>query len=401
MIPLKVLISGSGIGGPVCAYWLNRLSNRLIKTTIIERHAGLRKGGQQIDIRGAGIEVIRRMGCEEEIRSKTTQEKGIMFIDDDGKPVAEFPMRKGEKTFTSEFEILRESLVQTFYDASKDGTEYIFGNHIIDMEQDEDKVIVKLANGESRDFDYVIGADGMWSKTRRLAFADVKDPMKSLGLHIAFFSIPYEKRDGESAQWYNIEGGRSILIRPDNGRYTRAYMSTTSPKVRDYHQYPIAGQKALMREHFLDAGWDAPRIIKGMEEADDFYMQEVAQIKLPYFSRGRVALLGDAGYCPSLLSGMGTTLAIVGAYILAGEIVRAGPNYKEALQNYEEKMRPYVKTAQDLPPGVPAINNPQSKWGIKLFHKFLSFVSWSHILPLLSKLSSPPSLEKHFPIYEA
>lgn len=200
MSKLNVLVSGAGIAGPVCAYWLHRLSSGLIKTTIIERHNELRKAGQQIDIRGAGIQVIRRMGVEEDIRSKTTREEGLAFVDSDGRRMAEFPVRTGEMSFTSEFEILRENLVKTFYNVTKDNTQYIFGNQIDDIKQDEEKATVTLANGEKKDYDMIIGADGMWSRTRRLAFPHVKNPLKSLGLYTSYFTIPYERYALKSSQ---------------------------------------------------------------------------------------------------------------------------------------------------------------------------------------------------------
>ncbi|POS83277.1 hypothetical protein EPUL_005779 [Erysiphe pulchra] len=377
MVPLSVLISGSGIAGPVCAYWLHRLSSGLIRTTILERHGELRKAGQQIDIRGAGVDVIRRMGVEKEIRSKTTQEEGLRFVDANGNVVAEFPAQTGEFSFVSDIEILRENLVKIFYNMTKDNTEYIFGNHITDLKQNDEKATVTLANGETKSYDLVLGADGMWSKTRKLAFPEIQNPLRH--------------GDGNHSQWYNAEGGRNLFIRPDNNGCTRAYMGIISPKLEAI---------ASIRSKFLDAGWQAERIINGMEKSDDFYMQEIAQVKLPNYTRGRVALLGDAGYCPSPISGMGTTAAIVGAYILAGEIVRAGPDYKRAFQSYEEKMRPYVAKAQELIPGAPAITCPQTKLGISLLHKFVSFLAWSNLIPLISKFSSSPREVKQFPVYE-
>ncbi|RKF55161.1 Uncharacterized protein OnM2_092039 [Erysiphe neolycopersici] len=400
MAPLSVLISGSGTAGPVCAYWLHRLSSGLIRTTILERHGELRKAGQQIDIRGAGVDVIRRMGVENEIRSKTTQEEGLRFVDANGSVVAEFPAQTGEFSFVSDIEILRENLVKIFYNATKDNTEYIFGNHITDLKQDDEKATVTLANGETKSYDLVLGADGMWSKTRKLTFPEIANPLRQFGQYISFFTIPFESGDGNHSQWYNAEGGRNIFIRPDNNGCTRAYMGIISPKLEGYHKYSIEGQKALMREQFVDAGWQTERVIKGMEKSNDFYMQEIAQVKLPHYTRGRVALLGDAGYCPSPISGMGTTTAIVGAYILAGEIVRAGSDYKKAFQSYEEKMRPYVAKAQELIPGAPAITCPQTKLGISLLHKFLSFVAWSKLIPLMSKFSGSSKEVKHFPVYE-
>jgi 2-polyprenyl-6-methoxyphenol hydroxylase-like FAD-dependent oxidoreductase len=393
----SVLISGAGIAGPVCAYFLSQAG---IRTTIIERAPELRKAGQQIDIRGAGIQIIKKMGVEEAIRAKTTKEAGLAFVDSNGKTCGEFPVdQEGGRSFTSEIEILRGELAQIFYDATKEETEYIFGDHVTAILDDGNKASVTLASGTKREFDMVIGADGMGSKIRRVAFSEIEDPVKSLDQWAAFFTIPYKESDGTFAKWYNAPGGRSILLRPDNAGYTRAYLSIMSSAPAETEGRDITAQKKQMRELFSDAGWESLRVLDGMEDADDFYMQQIAQVKMPKWSKGRVAVIGDAGYCPSPISGMGTTLAIIGAYILAGEIGASNGNHEAAFAGYEKKMQPYVSKAQSLPPGAPGIINPQTKWGISILHTVTGFVSWSRLPQLLSKFSSPPAEDKSLPTY--
>lgn len=264
---------------------------------------------------------------------------------------------------------------------------------------DGDKAEVILASGTKREFDVVIGADGMSSKIRRLAFSELEDPIKPLGQWTAFFTIPYKESDGTFAKWYNAPGGRSILLRPDNAGYTRAYLSIMSDAPADTQDRDVTAQKQKMRELFSDAGWESPRVLEGMDSAEDFYMQQIAQVKMPTWSKGRVAVIGDAGYCPSPISGMGTTLSIIGAYILAGEIGASNGNLQTAFAGYEEKMKPYVSKAQSLPPGVPALLNPQTKWGIFILQTVTGFVSWSRLPQLISKFSSPPAEDKSLPIY--
>ena len=394
----SVLIAGAGIAGPVCAYWLSRAG---IRSTIIERAPELRNTGQQIDVRGSGLTVVKRMGLEEVVRSKTTKEKGLAFVNSRGKRLAVFPVdEKGGMSFTSDIEILRENLVKIFYDASKEDTEYIFGDHVAEIHQENGKKVrVVFEKGGEKEYDFVIGADGMNSKTRQLAFPSEK-PLKSLGQYTSFFTIPYKETDGEFACWYNAPGGRCILLRPDSAGCTRAYLSIMSSKPAGYEKLDIPAQKKMMREMFEDAGWEALRVLKGMDAAEDFYMQEIAQVKMDHWSQGRVALIGDAGYCPSPISGMGTSLAIVGAYVLAGEIAKCGDDYKAGLEGYEERMRPYVTKAQSLPPGAPAIANPQSKWGIAVLNNIVRFISWSGLATLFGKMSSPPAEDKSLPLYE-
>ena len=278
----------------------------------------------------------------------------------------------------------------------------MFGDHVTNVHQEVGaggKVMVGFEKGKEREFDLVIGADGLGSKVRRLVFPNEK-PLKSLGQYTSFFTIPYKESDGTFAQWYNTPGGRCILLRPDNAGCTRAYLSTMSSKPEGYFKLDVAAQKDMMRDLFSDAGWDALRVLDGMDKADDFYMQEIAQVKMPTWSQGRVALVRDAAYCPSPISGMGSSLAIIGSYILAGEIAAAGMNCELAFKRYEEKMRPYVTEAQNLPPGSPGIVHPQSEWGIKVLNSTLRFVSWSGIPKMLSKYSSKPKEDKRLPSYE-
>lgn len=391
-----ILISGAGICGPVCAYWLSKAG---FLTTIVERSPSLRTAGQQIDVRGPGLAVVKRMGLEEAIRAKTTKEKGLAIVNSNGRRVGSFPVdEKGGMSFTSDIEILRGELVEIFYNSTKGDTEYIFGDYIAAIEDVGEKVQVKLASGGERSFDLVVGADGMNSKTRRLVFPDAS-PMKSLGQYTAFFTIPLKESEGNFAEWYNAPGGRCILIRPDNAGYTRAYLSVMSSKPAVYEKLDVPAQKQMMRELFADAGWEATRVLDGMDQADDFYMQEIAQVKMDSWSQGRVTLIGDAGYCPSPISGMGTTLAITGAYILAGELAKCKGDWHKGLSGYEGKMRPYVTKAQSLPPGAPGLVNPQTAWGITVLNSVVRVVSMSGIATLIGKFSRPATEDKSLPTY--
>jgi len=340
------------------------------------------------------------MNLESTIRSKTTQEKGFALVNAKGKRVAEFPV-DGGNSFTSDIEILRGELAKIFFDVVKDDIEYLFGDHVtaIDDNERNEKVKVTLASGKQRDFDLVIGADGMSSKTRRLAFPP-GNPLKSLGQYTAYFTIPYKESKGQFAEWYNAPGRRNILLRPDNAGYTRAYLSVMNPAAAGFAKLDVEGQKKMMRDYFKDAGWEAERALDGMDKAEDFYMQEIAQVKLDSFSSGRVALVGDAGYCPSPISGMGNSLAIMGAYILAGELAACKGNWKEGLRMYEVKMRPIVEKAQSLPPGAPGLVNPETKWGIRIMGGIAWAISSSGITKLIGKLSSPPTEDQSLPVYE-
>lgn len=400
MSGLNVLISGAGIGGPTAAYWLAKAGAQV---TVVERASALRTSGQNVDIRGHGLRVTQRMGLEEQLRSKTTKEKGLRFVDRNNACRAEFPVDDG-KGFTSDIEIMRGDLARIFYEATKGTVEYIFGETIKNTKDRDERLHVEFANGTpARDVDILIAADGWASTTRSLGFGYARmDAIKSLGQWTAWFTIPWRETDKDWARWYNATHGRMILIRPDNADATRVslWIMSSQDKMEAVLRAGVDAQKDLFRQLFADAGWEAGRVLQGMEKADDFYMQQVAQVKMKKWWSGRTVLVGDAGYCPSPISGMGTTVAIVGAYVLAGEIARNPKDHKAAFEAYEEKMRPFVATAQKLAPGAPAMANPQTQWGISILHRFLGFVSWTRLNKLMGSSVNPPASAMDLPEYE-
>ncbi|KAI9880803.1 MAG: hypothetical protein M1830_000239 [Pleopsidium flavum] len=382
MSKLNVLISGAGIAGPVCAFWLARAG---IKATIIERAPSLRNAGQSIEIAGPSLEVVQKMALEEAVRAKGTKEAGLAFVDETNRIIAELPMEAPGVTFTSEFEILRGDLVGIFHEACRKDTEYIFGDYISSIVDQGDKVKVGFAKGEEREFDLIIVADGMSSRTRGLVFDD-EAPVKGLGHCCSYFSIPYHESDGTWSRFYSAPG-RQILLRPHGPTGTAAHLGMGSESAAGFMKLDVKGQKEMMHELFHDAGWEASRVLSGMDDCKDFYMTETAQVKVKHWSKGRVVLLGDSAFCPSPIAGVGTTLAIVGAYVLAGELAHH-TTPQEALAAYETIMRPYVEKSQKLPPGIPAMACPQTKWGIYMLHSVMSFVTKSGVITLLGKLST-------------
>ena len=381
---MKALVSGAGIAGSAVALFLCRAG---IQTIVVERSPSLRTSGQNIDIRGAGRTVVKRMAndVEDAILAHLTHERGIEFVDSSNKCRARFPASSSAGSLTAEIEILRGDLARILFEAAeRQGAEYRFGDYVTSIDELENGVRVTFEKGgKEEDFEIVIAADGMRSKTRSLVFPDVE--LKSLGQYTSFFSIPLGNGDESGwARWYNAKGGRCLLLRPDNLGATRAYLSimSESPRLASHATLSIPEQKTLMQDLFADAGWEAHRILEGMQQAEDFYMQVIAQVQTPLWHKGRTVLLGDAGYCPSPISGMGTTLAIVGAYILAGELSKCNKDHTTAFEEYERIMRPYVSKAQSLPPGAPGIANPQTEWGIKIFHTILSFIDWSGLTKL-------------------
>ncbi|KYF84969.1 FAD-binding monooxygenase [Sorangium cellulosum] len=361
-----VLISGASIAGPALAFWLARHGFRPV---VVERADALRLGGQNIDVQGAARKVIRRMGLEDDIRAATTGEQGLRFVDEHDVTRAELPAGNADSgAFTKEIEILRGDLARILYDHTRDTTEYIFGDQIKGLRDHGDRVTVSFEHGAERDVDLVVAADGIRSRTRELIVGD-EPRIRPLDLYASYFTIPRGASDTAWARWYNAPGSRSILLRPDNVGTTRASLWFLSP-TRGYERLSAAEQKALLVSVYAGAAWETPRVLAGLADAEDVYFDAVSQVMAPRWSHGRAALVGDAAYCPSPVSGMGASLSLVGAYVLAGELSRHA-DHRDAFAAYEKLMRPYVNRAQKLPPGVPWIAHPKSRLGISILHTVL------------------------------
>ena len=375
----SVLISGASVAGPALGYWLARAG---CKITIVERAPSLRKTGQGIDIRDSARDVVRRMGIFQQIRDKSSHEEGIKVVDGNNRCFARFGVDESGKgnSMTSDVEILRGELAGILIDATKEDVSYVFGEMVESLEETEKEVRVTFANGTpSTAFDLVVAADGIGSKIRGMALGEAD--FKELNGYVSYFSIPPGDTDTKWARLHWIKGGRVMVLRPDNVGLTRVFLCVTAYDKSDERlarlgkaaKEGILAQKAVLQELFEDAGWEISRILKVLHESEDLYMQNVAQIRLNRWSSasGRVTAVGDAGYCPSPFTGMGTSLAFIGAYVLAGEISRQPNNIPAALESYEHVLRPYVEDIQRLPPGIPWIVNPQSRLGIWVLETFL------------------------------
>jgi 2-polyprenyl-6-methoxyphenol hydroxylase-like FAD-dependent oxidoreductase len=393
--PLKILISGSGIAASVFASWLLRAyPASSIAITIVERTPTLRLTGASVDIRSSAVPIIKAMRVESEIRSHTTKEEGVMFVRDDGSVVGTLGAtgRDDIQSFTSEFEIFRGRLAEIFIAPIRDKVNIVFDETIESFVQlpDEGGVAVTFAKSRKTEtYDLLVAADGVYSRIRgSMLSSSPVEQIHDEGVHVAYFTIKKDLLKGSKlAQWYNAPGGRVILLRPDpdpRGRTRAHFMVVTtssqeSLEVRKrLNQAMKEGNESYMRlieEMFADAGWRAGEVIEGMRECDDFYCNLFAQVRSPVLQDGRVVLLGDAGYATP---GIGTSLAIIGGYVLAGELLRAGlGDVKTAVKRYEELMLPFVKSQQGG--GVDSgmqWTNPQTWWGIWIRNLILAFVTW-------------------------
>lgn len=368
----KVLISGASIAGPTLAFWLAKYG---FDVTVVERSKSLRLGGQNLDVRGAGRAIARMMGIEKEILAANTGEIGLQFVNRENKVEAAFP-RDGADGFTSEAEILRGDLVNILYQHTKDKAKYVFGKYITAIDQGKDTVTITFNDDSSEVFDLLIAADGVRSTTRQLLFGD-EPKVKFIGLYNAWYTIPKKATDSKWARWYTAPGSRVMVIRPDNHGTTRASFSFLSED-KNYQNLSDGEQKKILKEKLSDAGWEADRLMEEIDKNEDVYFDGISQIHAPRWFSGRAGMIGDAAYCPTPLTGMGTTLAIVGAYLLAGELGRHD-QHEAAFAAYEKRMRPFVEDVQRLPPGVPWLAHPKSKFGVSVVNTVAGILASSPV----------------------
>ncbi len=387
---LKILVCGAGIAGPALAFWLVRAGHHV---TVVERFPALRAAGAQVDLRGQGIEAAKRMGLLEAIKTRLVDEAGVAFVNAKGRPRATIMANtsgQGPQSLTSEYEIMRGDLVRILFEATEKGTDYRFNTSVARFEQAGERVIAHFSDGTFEEFDLLVGADGQGSSVRKAILSPDTDPYRRMGIHMAYWFIPRIASDTNIRDTYNAPGGRMVMRRSHNATETQVYfvLREESEEASGVHRLSIERQKAFWTDRFRDAGWQVDRFIDGMQSTDFFYSQEVVQVVTDTWSNGRVVLLGDAAHCASPFSGMGISGSLVGAYILAGEIVRNPADITEALANYDRMLRPFVDEIQAaVKPSLLRLGMPQARWQISAFHAVTALAVALRIPALIAKIS--------------
>jgi 2-polyprenyl-6-methoxyphenol hydroxylase-like FAD-dependent oxidoreductase len=351
---MRVLISGAGIAGLTVAYWLRRYG---FAPTIVERAPSSLTGGYKIDVRGTALQVLRRMGIHDAVIAASTDMQGALLVDKDGKVVNkmsgdEFGHRVGE-----DLEIVRGTLCQILMDRISDA-EFIFGDSIQAISQSSDRVRIEFTKNSPREFDLAIGADGLHSNVRRIVFGDESSFVRDLGLYLCVYTVPnYLNLDRLEMQYSEL--GRVAAIWSSRGdANAKACFGFAAPSVH-INLRDRAQQQQVLTNVYAGIGWEIPRLLEMMPSAPDVYFDVAAQICMTHWSQGRVVLVGDAGYCASPMSGQGTSLALIGAYVLAGELAAASGAYQTAFHQYEKEMRPFVMLNQAL--GIQSANLMKSR----------------------------------------
>lgn len=377
----SILISGVGIAGPTLAYWLERHG---FAPTLVESAPGLRTGGYVIDFWGLGYEIAGRMGLLPELHRVGYRMRELRIVDDRGRRVAGFGTGVFDELTDGHFvSIARSDLSRLIFREIEGSAEVLFGDTIVDLREEADGIIVGFARAGERRFDLVIGADGLHSNVRRLAFGPPGDFEAHLGYMVAAFEAQgYRPRDELTYVIYGLPGrmiGR-FALRDDRTLFLLVYAGHgDSPPDR----HDLAAQKAIVREVYRDARWESEAILTALDRSDDLYFDRVSQIRMRRWSRGRVALIGDAAFCVSLLAGQGSALAMTSAYVLAGELARAGGRHDEAFRRYESLLRPFIAAKQKGAERFAGAFAPRTRWGMF----FRNQVVKAFGIPLVSRLA--------------
>lgn len=391
----RILITGASIAGNAAAWWLTQYG---FDVTVLEKAPAFREGGQNVDVRGAGHEVIRRMGLEDAVKACNTGERGSVWVDEDNSVLAEFDADDlGDDGPTADLEILRGDLARLLYGPASQAASYRFGDYITKLTQTPERVSVTLAERGTESFDLVIIAEGVGSSTRDIVFPGENDP-RWMDITMAYFTMAKGETDSDLGRWYNAEGGRGILLRPGPDSKTHAFLTVQAEQAGE-QDLPTDAQKAYMYERFRDAGWETPRVLEGMLTAEDFYFDVLRQVKMDRWSNGRVVLLGDAAWCATPLAGIGTTLALTGAYILAGELSHH-KTPAEAFAAYEDLMRPFVEKGQGVPKFAPKLLNPRSRLGLATLRAVMRILGLPVVRDVFSSLLTGKTKDIELPDYK-
>ncbi|GGO16210.1 FAD-dependent oxidoreductase [Microbispora rosea subsp. aerata] len=357
MTTRSVLISGASIAGPAVAYWLRRHG---FTPTVVERAPALREGGQAVDFRGAvHMHVLRRMGVLDEIRRLRTDPGPWRVVDSRGDQIVALPAEFAG----GEVEIPRGGLARVLYDLTRHDVEYVFGDSIASMTETPHGVEVTFERGAPRTFDLVIGADGLHSNVRRLAFGPESRFVRPSGHHVAIFSAPDHLGLGRDTLLYN-EPGLGVAVSGAGDGATAAVMCVFYAPWLEFDHRDVPQQKKIVLDAYAGAGWETSRLLRAVPDASDFYFDSISLVRMDRYTTGRIALLGDAGY-GATCGGMGAGMAVVAAYVLAGEIAAAGGDHRAAFPEYERVIRGFVKACQRVAGNAGSFLAPTTRRAIR------------------------------------
>lgn len=360
---MRALIVGAGIAGPTLAYWLARHGHR---PTLLERAPQLRTGGYIVDFWGAAYDIAEKMEVLPELQRRGYKLEELRIVNDDGERVGGFDARVFSRLTDGRYlSIPRSELSASIYERLDDRTTRIFGDEVVKLDERAHEIVATLASGRVEAFDVVVGADGLHSSVRRLAFEPSGPVEKYLGFEVAAAAVSgYRPRD-ENVYVLYAEKGKQIgrfSMRGDRTMFLFVYAEDAPGELPPNH----AEAKERLRARFAGGGWETANILDAVLATDDFYFDHVSQIRQSAWSRGRVALVGDAAYCVSLLAGQGSALAMIGATILAGELHEAGGDHARAFARYEEHLRAFIEHKQRAAARFASSFAPRTRLGLAI-----------------------------------
>ena len=356
----RVLISGASVAGPVLAYWLHRFGFR---PTVIERIAELRVGGggHAVDLFGPVVELMDWMGVLPEVERARTQTEVIALVRDRGRPVEVSAEMLSEGVSERHIEIMRGDLAKIVYEAARGQVEYVFDDSIATVRDDGSRVEVTFERGRRRTFDLIAGADGLHSITRRLVFGPEESFLQFLGGYLAVFTVPNYLHLENRMVGFTVPGRTAALYPVGDRSQARVVLLWRTPRLHDYDRHDREAQRRLLRNLYGDLGWEVPRLLTELDQAEDLYLDSISQVVMEAWTSGRVALVGDAGYSPGAAVGGGTSLAIIGAYLLASELLRAGGDHVRGFAAYQRALEPVVRESRMIGPAAIKLIIPQSR----------------------------------------
>ena len=339
-----VLISGASFAGLATAFWLDRLGYAV---TVVEVASGLRKGGTPVDIEGETIGILERMGMFDAVRAKALPPRAFEFKDAEDRTLGGFGVETGPNAPPqTRFEIHRDDLLDILFSGIGGAVELLFGRSIEQLEDEEGGVTVTLNDGTRRTFALVFGCDGNRSNTRKLVFGDEANFTYFMGGYVYLKVVPVTGMlPPNVSQVFSVPGRTAMLNGYDDRTDIGLAFRTEGEIAYDYRDR--AQQRAMIHDHFDELSWKVPLAMKHVDSDDEFYFDRINQIRMPFWSKGRVALVGDAGYCVSPVAGMGGSMAIIGAGRIAEALERHGADYAAAFQEYHDKLHVFVDDVQN------------------------------------------------------
>jgi 2-polyprenyl-6-methoxyphenol hydroxylase-like FAD-dependent oxidoreductase len=361
---MRIAISGAGVAGPTLAWWLLKAGH---EPTLIETAPTLRAGGYVIDFWGVGYTVAERMGLLPAIPDRGYRVQAARFVDAQGRQAGAFAIESLARVIGDRFISLPRGELAALIHAGLEGrVETLFGTTITAIEETGDHIRLGLSHGETRTFDLVIGADGLHSAVRTLAFGPTERFERRLGYRVAAFDAPSYRPREELAYVTHSQAGRMIARFALRGERTAILLVFTSDRLEGPIPRGLAERKAAIGRVFAGMNWEWPAIAAALDAAEEVYLDDLSQIAMDHWSTGRFCLVGDAAACVSLLAGEGTGLAMTEAYVLAGELRRAGGDHRAAFDAYEARLRSFTERKQRAARNFAGYFAPRTSLGVWL-----------------------------------